>query len=180
VEGTVHARMTLILDPSKLAPLSFALIERTRNMCGDHACPISSTMLREKDFYIGSQSRKGNTLLAKLSTLSAEAQKVMIERLILIWQRSGAASSSGPSVVDHFVPANKDFAGMRERVSIMYNLCHGGFMEAAGLAAGCGADFWTAFQGEPPHDSPLSSQVDAFVSTAATKFADVCSKARAQ
>ena len=178
MEGTVHARLTLILDPSKLAPTSFRLIERTRNMCGDAACPISSTMLRDKDFYIGSQSRRGNTLLAKLSTLSAEAQQVMIERLILIWQRSGAASASGPSVVDHFVPANKDFAAVRERTSVMYNLCYGGYMEAAGLAAGSGGDFWTAFQQEPPHDSPLSSQVDAFVSSAQTRFADICSTAR--
>ena len=142
--------MTNILDLHKLSGESWELIDRTRHICADHSCPISSTMLRDASFHIGSQSRKGESVLAKLTVLTRDAQLVMIMKLICLGQRTAKAAVAGPEIVEHFLHANKNFPPLRETVAAMYNVCHGGYMQAAGLGPGSGEVFWEEFQREPP------------------------------
>jgi len=169
--------MTNILDPQKLALESWELIDKTRNICGDASCPISIVMLRDAQFYVGSQSKKGDSVSAKLTVLSICAQLALITKLISLGQRTAKASETGPEIIEHFSPANKDFPALRETVAVMYNVCHGGYMQAVGLAPGSGEAFWEAYTREPPLEASMGSKVTSFIKDAEEKLADLRSKA---
>ena len=168
--------MTNILDLNKLSGEAWELIDRTRHICADHSCPISMTMMRDASFYIGSQIRKGDSVLAKLTMLTPEAQLVMIAKLIVLGQRTATEAATGPEISQHFVPANKDFHAVREMVAAMYNVCHG-YMQAAGLHLDTGKAFWEEFQREPPLQGPMGSALNLFTCGATVKCADLSSKA---